>query len=34
MMMTKNDSRVNTAMRSPVFRDSPKEALSAIVRAV
>ena len=33
MTMTKNDNRVNTLMRSPVFRDLPKEALSAIARA-
>ena len=33
-MMTKNDSRVNTPMRSPIFRDLPKEALSAIARKV
>jgi len=33
MTTTNNDNRVNILMRSPVFRDLPKEALSAIARA-
>ena len=32
--MTENDNKVNILMRSRVFRDLPKEALSAIARAV
>ena len=34
MTTTNNDNRVNILMRSPVFRDLPKEALNAITRAV
>ncbi|MGA2939296.1 MAG: cyclic nucleotide-binding domain-containing protein [Syntrophobacteraceae bacterium] len=32
--MTENDNKVNILMRSPVFRDLPKEALNAITLAV
>jgi CRP-like cAMP-binding protein/rhodanese-related sulfurtransferase len=32
--MTENDNKVNILMKSPVFRDLPKEALNAITRAV
>lgn len=32
--MTENDNKVNILMKSPVFRGLPKEALSAITRAV
>ena len=32
--MTENDNKMNILMRSPVFRDLPKEALNAITRAV
>lgn len=34
MAMTENDNKVNTLMRSAVFRDLPGEALNAIARAV
>jgi CRP-like cAMP-binding protein/rhodanese-related sulfurtransferase len=32
--MTENDNKVNILMKSPVFRDLPKEALNAITHAV
>jgi CRP-like cAMP-binding protein/rhodanese-related sulfurtransferase len=32
--MTENDNKLNILMKSPVFRDLPKEALNAITRAV